>query len=253
MSNNNSKEEEIDVEQELEVITDKFEEVKLEEDDPWVSEELVRVAEAKRWREKSDGFNKHRRKHLRLFENVILREVLEEYWTEVYNRRRLHPFKPEMIYSDIFKPTCDTETKTLKRLCVIPAPRVFWDMVITMYMLIAPDLFPNEKSFATQLVKFVELAELDPREAYLNICPENWNYLAGLISGAKKLQYPAHPAECLFMARYTFVMASISDPKMLRDPFNPDLWSKELETELDKLQLKSEQDVSEYIVRAHLQ
>lgn len=126
---------------------------------------------------------------LEIFEKIVLPDILEEYWTRVWKtREEQNLWHERSIFSDLFKVWAvpDEGSKTHGRgglICVVPAPREFWDTLIAVYALKVPGFLDEPALACRYLVKNIEIATDQPvirtveGDFFKNLQDFHWKYL----------------------------------------------------------------------------
>lgn len=129
--------------------------------------------------------------YIRLYKELFLPLIFEEYWSLVFEKRykesllttkekkqlrkrqekknKFNPLAPfDYPFVDIFKTTTDDDEKgnpkQLAAVCLIPMTRYHWDTILFMYHLLFPDKMESTGHVATYILYFLKQNKAKPNE-----------------------------------------------------------------------------------------
>lgn len=169
----------------------------------------------------------------RLFEGLILPEILEVYWEEVWALRKNNAFAPHKIYSDVFQRMCEVSGKEANRAktnatgegrlvptsVVMPA-RWFWELTLAIYYLLDHDVPPRKPDgwWERKLLDCVGEAGVDPSE-YAQMTPVMWGWLQKVATGQVRNEFFEAPIRTVYLCRASTILEqSHNAGKLLGDP-----------------------------------
>lgn len=131
-----------------------------------------------------------------MWEGLILPR-LDAYWTERYNVRKDRSIKSSFAcaYNDLFRLSIVTNDKDgrplpkgeMRMLCTLPNHQDHWDAILSMYLILFPDLFPNTWALANSLLNAIFNVGMDP-DHYINFPPEAGKMLHKMATMGFQLQ-----------------------------------------------------------------
>jgi len=157
----------------------------------------------------------------RLFEGLILPEILEVYWEDVWKLRKTDAFPPHSIYKDIFTLMCkvdkpaamgkpkETGDGILVPTAVVMPCRWFWEVTLAIYYL----LDHNEERKGQMgdgyweriLLDCVERAEVDP-SLYGTMSENIWLWLRKVATRTLQNQFFQNPIYTVYLCRASTVL-----------------------------------------------
>jgi hypothetical protein len=152
--------------------------------------------------------------YFRLFEGLILPNILEVYWEQVWDLRKNNAFAPHAIWKDFFQQMCKVEKEAaiggrpqksgegelIPCSTVMPA-RWFWELTLAIYYLL--DHSPERKPdgwWERELLRCVEDAGVDPKE-YMNMNESIWIWLRKVANGTLRNQFWDNPIYTVYLCK----------------------------------------------------
>jgi len=157
-----------------------------------------------------------------LFEGLILPEILEVYWEQVWDLRKKDAFPPHAIWKDIFPIMCKTDKPSamgkpketgdgvLVPTAVVMPCRWFWEVTLALYYLVDhnPDRTTDQIGdgyWERVLLDCVEKAEVDP-SLYANTSENIWLWLRMVATRQRENQFFVNPIYTVYLCRASTVL-----------------------------------------------
>lgn len=168
-----------------------------------------------------------RRRLINYTEKVVFKEMIDgTYWENVFKIHQdpEHGFTTVDPFFDLFKPASvdpnkkeEKENLTTKEvynfMCIVPCLRPYWDLILSLYHLYAPDIFRDVPHVAQCLyTKLEEAWKYNKSPTDFENYDENIHrYLRSLftsetLEGGKYNWYLTNPGETFFLCQRAFLM-----------------------------------------------
>lgn len=149
-------------------------------------------------------------------EDVVFPELLEHYWSIIFEKHKdpKYSFEISDPFHDCFKPV-EKDDKSGTFTCLIPCLRPYWDIILALYHLYCPKLFPTTAHVAEALYDKIEEArkyKKDPTESFENYNSDIHSYLKGLFKKDRPLNGGYHnwflsdPGETVYQAQRALML-----------------------------------------------
>jgi len=195
--------------------------------------------------------------YIRLYEQLILPEIFEKYWEEVWHKRKNDPFRPDAIFKDIFQRMtefADGNPKAKRgviRLCsTINEPYFFWELHLAIYRILYTEE-TNDAFWAQTILRSVELAEVDPKE-YRNVQPGHWLFLSKIANSQRPNKFFENPVLGVYLCRaatWLQSMPQLADRafEYLQDPSKLELVDEKARETINQIFARTHKDVMEIL------
>lgn len=156
------------------------------------------------------------RKMIDYTEKVVFPELLEHYWAVLFDKHRQPDYLFEISdpFHDCFKPV-EKEGGGGTFTCLVPCLRSYWDIILALYHLYCPKLFPTTAHVAEALFNRLEEAkkyDKDPGEHFENYDKHIHSYLESLFKHNRPMEGGYHnwfltnPGECVYQAQRALML-----------------------------------------------
>lgn len=176
--------------------------------------------------------------YIKLYEKLILPEIFERYWEEVWNQRKNNPFRPDAIFKDIFQRMTEpadgnprSKTGLIRLVSTINEPYFFWELHMALYRILYTEE-TNDQFWAKTILDSVSLAEIDPAE-YRNTQPGHWLFLSKIATGQRGNKFFENPVLGVYLCRAATWLQSMPQlsaraAEFLQDPSKLDEQAREV-------------------------
>jgi len=155
-----------------------------------------------------------------LYKEMVLKPILEDYWTKVCEKREdERTWTTAAPFQDIFKPYAipgtkskigDKEQVDVTMICVIPNKACFFDAVLAMYMIHAPDTYVSHQSMCKAILHSIQIIRLNP-EGYHNFGEEAIDYFLRGALGMSTNGFLDDPQACIYKMLDVFAQVGGKD------------------------------------------
>lgn len=168
---------------------------------------------------------------LQVYREVFFPYCLEKYWEDLFKQREAEDsWQLVNVFGDIFQPCIDEETKnengkvtggSMTFVCVIPKPHWFWDIILSMYLTVRPDIFQSQQMIVKQIHDLITRFKVNPKR-FKNFDGCHLEYLENLRDGTRQLlthHKPGEMAACVRVAQFLLPMLpdnSGGDPEIMQ-------------------------------------
>jgi hypothetical protein len=151
--------------------------------------------------------------YFRLFEGLILPNILEVYWEQVWDLRKNNAFAPHAIWKDFFQQMCKVDKEAaiggrpqksgegeLIPCAVVMPARWFWELTLAIYYLLDHGERKPDGWWERKLLDCVEDAGVDPKE-YMNMNDGIWVWLRKVANGTLRNQFWDNPIYTVYLCK----------------------------------------------------
>lgn len=150
-----------------------------------------------------------------LVEKVVLPNILEDYWTKIFQHRNAtEEWTERSPFVDCFKMAMLPGDKEMVWMCLVPQLRHHWDTILAIYHLYRPDLYPSVNTVALYIYTQLEQAEV-ALGGYKNYNDDIHTYLRkiafaeGEIQGGRENWFLSNPTRTIHgMRRIQVLLAN---------------------------------------------
>jgi len=190
---------------------------------------------------------------------LALKVFPEDYWLKIYYVRKYKDPKdvpnncPKLIpFGDIFQHTFkrqDEKTGLVNPFCTVPKSSDHWDIVLAMYTIMDPDMWPTPMAVARDLVTCFQPALKDGKllnpDSIHNFGDDVFCFLLRTANGERENKFLGNPAECI-CELLTFLDdcggpenkgANDQAREQVRNSLKKEIHSKAFQKDLDELAL----------------
>lgn len=183
--------------------------------------------------------DERRARLIKYTEEVTFKEVLEEYWSKVikYYQEEKEDLDEKSPIGDCFN-LCETNDRSIYFTCLVPQMRPCWDIVLALYHLYFPEIFPSTAHVAKVL--YSSLVEVNPSKIENFPYEPIMKYLMGMFDESVELEggnfnwYLTDPVSCVWAYKRSFTL-------MLNG-----LTGMETDEEIDRLQKEAQKEQDMY-------